>query len=254
MTTFLKSILESRIVVQDWKGEWFEAAEHKEDGYRLTIVRDHADYYAIGRKERINLWQKLCRTMPITLPPFSAIDGEYVGGDFATDAPGALNAGTGKFVAFTALRWEDWEPADYIDSRALLVKHGFEVPKRYLGPFTHGEMLSYVANRGLEGLVLKVGANLKAYRVKPIKTADLRVFGWNEGTGRNKGKLGSLTVGTTHPICDVGSGFNDEQRLLKPEDVIGRIVEVEYDLISAKGGLRFPVFKRFRDDKDTVSL
>ncbi len=53
--------------------------------------------------------------------------------------------------------------------------------------------------------------------------------------------------------CNVGSGFNDEDRLQL--DWVGRVVVIKYQEVSrAKGktvaSLRFPVYMRTRDDKE----
>ena len=46
----------------------------------------------------------------------------------------------------------------------------------------------------------------------------MRVINIIEGDGRNKGKLGAITVEFEHEnniyTCDVGSGFSDEKRML----------------------------------------
>ena len=69
-------------------------------------------------------------------------------------------------------------------------------------------------------------------------------------------------------VCDykgftlrVGSGFTDEQRLYywnNQQEIINQLVEIQYfeeskDKKTGDLSLRFPVFKRVRDDKDEVS-
>jgi DNA ligase-1 len=93
-------------------------------------------------------------------------------------------------------------------------------------------------------------------KIKDMKSQDCTVVGTYEGTGRNKGKLGGLTVIQENgKRCDVGTGFNDRDRSdiwSGKEDVKGRIIEVKYQELSKDGVMRFPVFIRWRDAGDGV--
>ena len=102
-------------------------------------------------------------------------------------------------------------------------------------------------------------------KVKVMQTGDMRVLNVIEGTGNNKGKLGSITVQFEHEgelhTCDCGSGFLKDERSLyweNPSLILGKIVEIQYFEISKNKqggvGLRFPVFKTIRNDKDEISM
>ena len=122
---------------------------------------------------------------------------------------------------------------------------------------------------GQEGTILKdktVGwSNTRSkltVKFKEIKDIDLRVVGWNEGTGKNKGLLGALICETDDGLIQtkVGTGFSDEQRKLYTKDfVIGKIVELEYNMrIESKredkvDSLFLPRFIELREDKDTTN-
>jgi DNA ligase-1 len=92
---------------------------------------------------------------------------------------------------------------------------------------------------------------------KPTITVDLNIVGFEEGTGRNLGRLGAL-------ICEgedsgrvirvnVGSGLRDGDRdefWSSRVDLLDRVVEVEADAVTQNQdgtySLRFPRFVRFR--------
>jgi ATP-dependent DNA ligase len=86
---------------------------------------------------------------------------------------------------------------------------------------------------------------------------DLRVVDWEEGTGKNKGRLGALVCESDDGKIrvNVGSGYSDEQREAYTKKVIGKIATVKYNArIQDKGGnvesLFLPVFIELREDKD----
>jgi ATP-dependent DNA ligase len=86
---------------------------------------------------------------------------------------------------------------------------------------------------------------------------DLKVVGYQEGTGKYQGQMGAL-------ICEsedgqlqvnVGSGFNDEDRKKLTKEVVeGKIITVKYNArIQSKNGdesLFLPIFVEVREDKD----
>ncbi len=93
---------------------------------------------------------------------------------------------------------------------------------------------------------------------KPFIEISLKVKDFEEGTGRNSGKLGALIAegeddGKFFKL-NVGSGFTDQQReefWESKELLIGQIVEIRADSISqsqdgSHWSLRFPRFKTFR--------
>jgi len=121
--------------------------------------------------------------------------------------------------------------------------------------------------KGEEGAILKnidfkwEGKRVKGMgKMKQIEECDLFVVGWEEGTGRNKGKLGALVCETSDGKLrvNVGTGFSDEQRENIKEDIIGSIITVQYNqIIDSKNkdtkSLFLPRFVEIRLDKNVAN-
>jgi DNA ligase-1 len=117
---------------------------------------------------------------------------------------------------------------------------------------------------GYEGIMIKsVDAPYVCKRAdywmkwKPTITVDLTIVGFEEGTGRNKGRLGAIIyegIDNGRNIhVNVGSGFSDSDRdeyWNVRNQLLGVIGEVEADAVTQNQdgtySLRFPRHKRFR--------
>jgi DNA ligase-1 len=118
--------------------------------------------------------------------------------------------------------------------------------------------------QGLEGIMIKdLDAPYECRRSsfwmkwKPTITVDLEIMGFEEGTGRNAGRLGAIVCeGTDNGKLigvNVGSGLSDLQRdqyWLNRNSLLGQVVEVQADAVTQNQdstySLRFPRFVRFR--------
>jgi len=118
--------------------------------------------------------------------------------------------------------------------------------------------------QGYEGIMIKsVDAPYECKRSdfwmkwKPTITVDLSIVGFEEGTGRNAGRLGAIVcegVDNERQIrVNVGSGFSDSERdsyYQSRDTLLSQIVEVQADAVTQNQdgsySLRFPRFVRFR--------
>ena len=125
---------------------------------------------------------------------------------------------------------------------------------------------------GFEGIMIKaVDAPYVCKRSdywmkwKPVISVDLNIVGFEEGTGRNAGRLGAIIcegVDNERNIrVNVGSGFSDAVRdeyWAGRSDLLGHLVEVQADAVTQNQdgtySLRFPRFLRFRDFEAGVKL
>jgi DNA ligase-1 len=118
--------------------------------------------------------------------------------------------------------------------------------------------------QGFEGIMIKdVDAPYECRRSsfwmkwKPVITVDLNIVGFEEGTGRNEGRLGAIIcegIDNDRSIrVNVGSGLSDANRdeyWSARDKLFGRVIEVAADAVTQNQdgtySLRFPRFVRFR--------
>jgi hypothetical protein len=118
--------------------------------------------------------------------------------------------------------------------------------------------------KGQEGIILKDSQGFwedkrskGQIKFKGELECDLKIVGTEEGTGKYAGMLGAIICESSDGVVKtrVGSGFSDKQRKeLTPEDLIGRIAAVKYNMRSVdKQGnhsLFLPIILEIRADKD----
>jgi len=112
---------------------------------------------------------------------------------------------------------------------------------------------------GYEGAMVKnpdapynFGRSDSVLKVKSFHDIDLEVIGFRGGTGKHKGKLGSILVDCNGVEVNVGSGFKDDQRIEVWENkdkYLGMTAECRYQEMTEDGSLRFPTFVHWRLDK-----
>ena len=121
---------------------------------------------------------------------------------------------------------------------------------------------------GEEGIILKDPAGYwedkrvkGQVKMKAELEADLKVTGYNPGTGKYTGKIGSLIVESADGKVQtsVGTGLSDEQRSMDFEEFCSKIVSVKYNALisdkkTGKSSLFLPVLVEVREDKDTADV
>lgn len=116
------------------------------------------------------------------------------------------------------------------------------------------EILDEIISLGGEGVVVRKpnlayhhGRSKNDMKYKKFKDAECKVVSLNEGSGKFKGKLGSVTCETSDKKrFKIGSGFSDEERTNPPK--IGEVITYKFQNLTASGIPRFPVFVRVRRD------
>lgn len=139
------------------------------------------------------------------------------------------------------------------------------LPLLYVGEDTSKitEILEEEVAKGEEGIMINDYNALYEFKrtnsllkVKKFESCDLRVIGFEEGTGKYVGKLGALVCEYKGGTVKVGSGLTDDLRseIWANQDKYNNIIiEVGYfeetKDSTGKLSLRFPTFKDFRFDK-----
>jgi hypothetical protein len=265
-----------------WTGQPVRYRQVKYDGHRVTFFQQpptsdnglcvfgsklEAELELSHHLEQYPFYQKLARVMR----GMSSVDGElHVPGKPASYVKSAIVNGDPRltFTAFAVPWWNgdvvtSMTMAQHIVERVCYLEFArtAPLPERYYGGLSKqdaasaAESLATIAkDGGIEGYVLKEDAWENWYKVKHSSTVDCVVMDLKPGKGKYAGMCGALHVGVFDAKGELKeiacvSGMSDDVRAEIERNRIGRVVEVEYDRLDAKGRLRFPRFVRFRDDK-----
>ena len=268
--------------------------EQKLDGVRVLAVVSAAgtNLYSRNGKPFENFPQiadavnSISRKLSIQMP--FVLDGEIIGESFQALMKQAQRKSDAKtdgmvYSVFDVIPLHDfergyWNAQQYKrlnlleDNRArfestdcVRIMDGIEVD---LGTAEgHDVMRRYATDAvdaGFEGIMIKdLDAPYECRRStfwmkwKPTITVDLNIVGFEEGTGRNAGRLGAIIcegVDDDRAIrVNVGSGLSDANRdeyWSARDELLGDVIEVEADAVTQNQdgtySLRFPRFVRFR--------
>lgn len=134
----------------------------------------------------------------------------------------------------------------------------------FLGEVEFKDYNKKMVAKGYEGIMIKdpdakyeCKRSASWLKQKPFIEVSLMVKSVEEGTGRNKGRLGAFVCEGKDDdraiSVNVGSGFSDNQRSefwYSQNSILGQVVEIRADAITQNQdgtfSLRFPRFMRFR--------
>lgn len=140
-------------------------------------------------------------------------------------------------------------------SKIKLLEH-YQVPEWVKTSKNLLDLAQPLIDQGEEGIIVKLNSSPYEFKrskhwlkIKKFHTIDVKVTGWDYGTGKNSTVMGRLNcILNTGITFNVGSGFSDDQR----QDFMRNtpsIVEVAYQELTKDGKPRFVTFVRVRDDK-----
>ena len=269
--------------------------EQKLDGVRvLAIVSGTVvNLYSRNGKPFHNfphIEDAIAKMVPsLMLPPKFVLDGEIVGESFQQLMRQAqrktdVNAADSVYAIFDYLTFDEFEEGfcNLPQHKRTAILESFRAKFESLTDCVrvvpgidvdldtvegHDVLRGYAddaVTAGFEGIMIKdLAAPYECRRSsswmkwKPTITVDLSIVGFEEGTGRNAGRLGAIVCeGTDNGKLigvNVGSGLSDLQRdqyWLNRDSLLGQVVEVQADAVTQNQdgtySLRFPRFVRFR--------
>lgn len=272
----------------------------KLDGFRLIAMKDEAGNVSFFSRvgQRIEGLIEIEEELKSAFPECTVLDGELtISNYFEMESKEAYKAAskiirlkgdtpkTGlTYRVFDGMHIDEWRTQNCTQSYSLRrnLLHGlFKFP---MAPISHiellpvlyqgddvskvTEILEQIVAAGGEGIILNDTSAVYQWsrtwalqKVKRMQTLDLRVVGFEEGSGRLAGTLGAILVEYKGNIVKVGSGFDDQTRddiWNHQADYLGTLCEISYfETSTATTGsnagqesLRFPVFKNFRESWD----
>ncbi len=109
-----------------------------------------------------------------------------------------------------------------------------------------------IINAGGEGVMLRKADSIyenkrsrALLKVKRMQTDEAVVIDYEDGQGRNEGRVGALLCKFRDKIIAVGTGLSDNDRECPPDK--GEVVTFSYFELTDAGMPRFPVFLAVRD-------
>ena len=263
---------------------WFSLSQ-KLNGNRCTYY--NGEFYTRQNKKYIGLDHIKADIEKIPNAKDFVFDGELVyKNDEGLSDSAAFQRGTGiannksenkeklKLVIFDVLPKEDFDNKISKDTYKTRKQHllnlkqyeteNIEIVKMFYEGTDQSEIwkwLDYCEQNDIEGCMLNLDAPYECKRTKNLMKIkkfydfDLQIIGYEEGTGRNKGKLGAFVVDYKGNKVNVGSGFSDQERKdfwQNRDELIGRVITVKYKEISKdkKTGLeslQFPIYCGMRE-------
>jgi len=261
----------------------------KLDGYRCLAILDEGNCYLYSRNSHLfknfpTIEVELSRCFPSDRYVF---DGEIMGenGTFKEVQENAFaekrlsNTCKLNYNIFDMIDFNEWNDKDFIEGAldryaklsSVMSKIKSSIIK--IVPHVTDNKLSNIlamektfVRQGYEGAIIcpvnepyyQGRRSNKLMKLKTMISQDCVVTDFTEGMGKYKGILGNIIVTQENGmICEIGTGFTDDERKEiwnNKDNYKGRIVEIKYQELSGIGIMRFPVFVRWRDTKETKGL
>lgn len=258
----------------------------KLDGYRCLAVIVDGDVSLYSRNGTLygnfpSVSEALSNTFPIGKYVF---DGEIMSTDFQSMQKTAFSddktVGDVKYYIFDSINYDEWMSSNFketkkerIDNLNILLKNDNSLCDQLqivdqISVNSLDQIYTYekqFLSEGFEGAMflpdISYYLGKKSNRMLKFKTME-SMEGWiislNEGEKGSKfeGTLGSLTIRQENgQLCKCGSGFTDEDRdymWSTPDKWHNKCIEVKYQELTPDGIMRFPVFSRWRKEKDAL--
>lgn len=257
--------------VKNYKGQLVRMIQQKVDGWQYRVITGDK-CQCLSRSKDVDVWEKLFRCHDIASKIVHLPEGcEFIvefhaPGVPATSVP-TMIADNDPRLVMTILMIDLWCFQDYKDRPWSEVQkvcefHGLEAVTTHYFDEPHRlsedevKMYQEKAERmGIEGWVTRIEHQVDLFKIKKVRTIDVIVTDWGLGTNKNAARLGYVEIGVYSPdgfksLGRCGIGFSDEDRVEYCRNVLtGKVIEVAYDDLAAKGKLKFARFLRIRDDK-----
>ena len=257
----------------------------KYDGYRCLAIVNNGAVTLLSRNGTVyDNFQIITESLSNCFPQGQYIfDGEIMSDDFQSMQKSAFankrgtTVGDVKYHVFGYVPYNEWTAkifkmntmsritelyklAKSFDENLLVVQHTFvnsmdlvlKMEQQYLTQGFEGAM-------ALPDIPYYLGKKSnKLLKFKTMISEDCVVVGHFEGKPgtRLEGKLGGFIVKQENGLeCRCGSGYSDEDRehyMLAPEKWHNKVMEIKYQEKTTDGIMRFPIFMRWRQDKDTI--
>jgi DNA ligase-1 len=254
----------------------------KFDGYRCLAVIENNHVTLFSRNGTVydnfpTIEESLLKAFP---NQNLVLDGEIMSDDFQAMQSSAFASKRGTtvgdvvFYTFDTIDFDEWTTKKFVEKKserykklvnlAMLYPDNIQLVVQDL-VFDMATVLTaetnYI-NLGFEGAMtcpdipyyLGKRSN-KLLKWKTFKSEDCEIIGFYEGKDDTKhvGRMGGFILKQENGLtCECGSGFSDEDRDYiwnNQSEFLGRIVEVKYQEKTQHDIMRFPVFRRYRNDK-----
>lgn len=267
--------------------------EPKLDGLRCIAVKHQGEVTLFTRNGTpLETLPSIKAALEVVTRDDFVLDGEIMGADWSESASVVMSHKKNKddsnmkFHVFDSMNFSDWRDQinhDTLNDRVELTTELVKLVSSDKIVQVNGELVKdqselldfYVSSmeNGYEGIMIKSTSSSYRFKrtdsilkLKPVTTYEGVIVGSYEGRrgSKREGLWGGFEVKLPNGIITrVGGGFTDQLKSeiqVNPKSFLGKIVELEgqpepnsNDGLTKDGRIRFPVFIRFRDERDVDS-